>query len=252
MSQQPQAFLTWDADGTLVSTTCDVITDWTDTREATITRRPVEDGSQITDHIAPMPPTLTVSVAISQTPLYGGKLQDLARNVEKSRFSPAGLFALTQAAGALIGAGLDALGFGAPKTGFQTYQFADDSGDPGNDLHDKLIEALDNGYRVKLSLGVNRNSERPYEDYNIERIVKSVTTDDGEMSRFEITLVKMKTVQTDFALLPVPAALPIAKLGAALKLGKTPATVRDDPDTSAQKSLLASLSDATGFGSPGG
>ncbi len=245
---EPVAFLTWDANGTTVTTAVDLIPNWDDTREAQITDSPIEDGSTITDHHQRMPEKLVVTAVVSQTPLHGGTRASLQRAIPENRFSPGGLFALTQAAGAVIGAVLDAIGFGEPDSGFETFQ-RDDPNDLGNDLHDKIIDAFENAYLVDLDLGVNSQSIRSYEGYLIERVTKTITTDDGEASRFEISLKKANIVSTSLIDLPLPDALPdVSKLAGALGGllgGKRPPQIREDPDTSGNKnkSLLAMASD---------
>lgn len=244
-------FLSWDADGTLVTTTVDLVPGWEDTLEVQVTKNPVELGSPITDHITVMPRQLTVTAKVSQTPLYGGTLAPLALNFEKSRFRPAGLLLLTTGAGALLDAGLGAIGLGGGgAAGFSTYQDHEGPEDPGNDLHDKLIDAATNGYLVRLELwmGVRPKSLKPYEDYLIERIVKRVDSEEGEVSIFELSLTKPRIVKTEVSLLLLPLPVPIpeaVKALGALGLGKKPALVRDTPEAKAifQKSLAASLAD---------
>lgn len=241
------AFLNWKAGFTTVSTEVDIIPTWTDTRESVITDNPVEDGSTISDHVSTLPPSLVVEAAVSQTPLRGGQRESLKVAIRKSLFEPGGLLAVTSAVGDLIDAGLNAIGFGdPPPSGFETLQFiGTDNPDPGNALHDKLIDAWENAYLCNVDLGVNRNSMRPYEGYVITNVTKTITADEGEKSVFQITLRKMVIVQTELAALPVPSPLEAAaSLAASVIKGNKPATIRDEPsDAQRRKSLLKSLTD---------
>jgi hypothetical protein len=244
------AFLTWEAGGTTVATEVDIIPSWTDTRESTVEDSPVEDGSTLTDHVSRLPPTLVVEAAISQTPVTGGQREALHVAIRKSLFQPGGLLALTSAIGSAIDAGLDALGFGdPPASGFVTTQFKGKTADPGNELHDKLIEAWQNAYLCKISLGVNRNAMRPYEGYVINNVTKTMTTEEGEKSSFSISLRHINIVQTQLVDLPIPSPLEAAAaLAASLVLGDKPATIRDDAaDKQRRESLLRGLVDSVGL-----
>lgn len=245
MAIQGVTFLTWEANGETIVTEVHVMPSWEDTREAVFTEEPVERGTPITDHRAGLPPRLSVTVQVSQTPLFGGTTRPVTKKPRDSLFKPFGLFAITQGAKAAVGAAVGAIGGalglgGGDNPGLATMQFdADDSEDIANELHTKLLDAFDNAYPVKLSLGT-----RPYDEYYIERLVKRCS-EESEIMTFEVGLFRPKFVTTETALIAAPTVLPaLPNLMGGKASGSRAATVTEDPDEaggSLDSSLLNTL-----------
>jgi hypothetical protein len=244
-------FLSWDAGGSLVTTTCEVISGWEDEITATLTANPIEDGSNVNDHHAVAPRKLTIRIAHSQTPLNSDQslLQKFKFPIRKSQFQPSGLFALTtlgrEAVGAVVGALGGALGFGQDEDGgIRTYIQPNASSDPANELHDKLVDAIKNGYVCTVTLGVNRNSEKLYEGFVMTRLLKSHTSEEGELARFEVSLEEINVVKTEAAALPIPSPLEAAAaLASKIVKGKQNPTIRDQPPAEKEKTLAKMIKD---------
>ena len=197
-----KTLISWDDDlGVTHVVKCDAIVSFRDTRESEITQHSIENGSEITDHIIHKPPSLTVEVHQSNEPAEPDKdysREPLDLEVVENNFKPQGLFLIHSAAGALVGSIL-----GKKKQGKPYILQPDTESDRILELHDKLIDAWQNGYSISLD-----QYGRSYADYVLS-FVEYTREGNGKggLGLFRLELVTVRTVSTATTELPDPADL---------------------------------------------
>lgn len=244
MSEGSASLMTWnDEAGVEHTLDVDVVSAAVDERTATLTDHSVETGAVITDHVVINPETLTLELAVTQTPVFvrrgekGFQLANLPLDVRPSQFVPGGFLALTSGVRSAVTSLLGGVAEGAP-TATKVLQ-ATQTVDRVNDTHDQLIRILQSALPVTVNF-----KGRIYVDYLLTRVTLSSNPGEFGMGRFSVDLRAFRTVTGEVVELPDPAdfrVLPKASKGN--KAAKTP-----DPDPSKLKSLAASAADLLGGG----
>lgn len=239
-----------DASGATKALTA-AVRGYTDERTAEVVQQPVEGGSVISDHVIQNPDTLSLELIESNTPItiregFDKKALDLSPFVRASRFSPSGLLAITRAAGAAVGAVVEAVGslFGSnPSVPSPTtlQSEGEKEQDIENNLYTLLIQLKENppSSGVEISVG-----GRQYESFLLARVSKTKTA--LGPTTFPIDGVRFRTVSTASVPLPDPSK-EIAK-GAQGRGNKPPKPLTDEAadalaagETSGAKALLDKL-----------
>ncbi len=199
-----------DASGATKSLTA-AVRGYSDERTAEVVQQPVEGGSVISDHVIQNPDTISLELIESDTPItirqgFKKKSLDLSPFVRESRFAPSGLLAITRAAGAIVGAAVEAVGslFGVSSSaGPSPVTIQSEGGkfqDLENNLYTLLIQIKENPppSGVEVSVG-----GRKYESFLITRISKTKTA--LGPTTFPVDGVRFRTVSTASVPLPDPS-----------------------------------------------
>lgn len=198
----PRTVLVWeDKAGVEHLIQCDALTDMSDERTATVTRHPIENGSTVSDHVIQNPDRLLLEIRHSNKPIYPDKdmgHESLELKEQPNAFKPRGLLAIHSAAGALVSS---ILGKAKPLT---VYTLQSSSAvDRIVELHDKLIEAKQNGYSCSAAL-----YGRQYENFVITSIRYQRTGNgEGGKGKFQVELETVLEVSTASTELPNPQDL---------------------------------------------
>lgn len=240
-------WLTWEGDipgiggGAL---TADIVKQITASAESEVTNHPIEDGSEISDHVIHRPRRVTFEFAQSATPLGESETEwkQLPIDVRQSQFKPTGLLAITMLAGAAVAAIGAALGIGGGPAEVWTLTAKEDK-DRIHALHDKLIEVWQ-----KSSLCTFNYQGLQLSDYVLTSVQYSRGVPGGVV-RFTIEAQAIVTAATAGATLgaagvgaPIPAAVNLVPL-----VPGGPSAVEKLEKAVVQKSMLASGLDALGI-----
>lgn len=249
MAEGSNDLLAWkDESGTLHVVPVDIVTGHEDDRTAEVTSFPVENGSNINDHIIQQPDMLTLEVCQTQTPfpsparpgsLYtapkGFATRAIQLDVRKSQFKPGGLLALTEGVGNALASVGSALGLPGPGSDavFATVLVADAPVDRIGALHDKLIEIKQNGRLCKIVF-----KGKVYPDYVMTRVRWATTKGEVGLGRFSLSFQTVRTVETATAELPDPSSLRLKPSKAQAKPPK-PVDTAPDANGGPRESLLS-------------
>jgi hypothetical protein len=176
-----------------------VITSWGDSRQGEVSRVPIEDGSEISDHYIQRPDTLEVEVVVSNQPYHPSKAVEWSQetlDVRTSDFVPHGLLALTSAIGGAVSALLGEL---MPLKVWVTKSKTES--DYIGDFHDAIIKIKEGVFLCSLTF-----QDRVVSDLVIEKLGLRFSGDDTAAT-FKIEFSKIKKVETRVMGLPVPKAL---------------------------------------------
>jgi hypothetical protein len=180
---------------------CDAVLSLIDELDAEVTDHPIENGSEISDHVIHKPKRLSLEVHQGNAPAepdQGFSRRPLALDVAKNSFKPQGLLLIHSAAGALIGSIL-----GKTKSKKAYILQPDTEVDRVVELHDKLIEAWNQSYQLTLN-----HYGRTYPDYVLTSL--SYTREGqgkGGLGQFKLGLRTLRTVSTATTELPNPEDL---------------------------------------------
>ena len=222
--------------------TADIVKQITASSEAEVTNHPVEEGFEISDHVIKRPKRVTFEFAQSAIPFAQESetnWEKIPLNVRDSEFRPFGLLAITMLAGAAIAAVGKALGLGSA---FEVWALTSkENKDRIHELHDKLIEVLDNSYMCTFSY------QGLYLPNYVLTGVQYSRGVPGGIARFTIEAQAVITVSTSAALIAggvgglpkLPAAI---NLVPAIPMG--PGATEKIEKEVVQKSMLASGLDA--------
>jgi hypothetical protein len=245
MSEGSSSLFTWnDEAGVEHDLSVDVVSAAVDERTAVLSDHVVEDGSIVTDHIVIQPETLTLELAVTQTPLgpaEGFQRTNLELDVRPSQFVPGGFLALTSG---VRGAITSLLGAADSKpTAVNVLKAAGNSPiDRVADAHDKLIRILQGGLLVTVNF-----KGRIYVDYALTRVTLTHNPGEFGMGRFSVDLRSFRTVTGEVVTLPDPADFYLEEKQS--KGNKPPKPPNPDPAKVLPKSAPAALLDlATGAG----
>lgn len=239
-------WLTWEGDipgiggGAL---TADVVKQITASAESEVTNHPIEDGSEISDHVIRRPRRVTFEFAQSATSIAEADTEwkRLPIDVRKSQFKPKGLLALTMLAEQAIAAVGAALGIGGGPSEVWTLTAKEDK-DRIHELHDKLIDVWQKSYLCTFNYQGLQLS-----DYVITSVQYSRGVPGG-IARFTIEAQAVVTAATAGATL---GAAGVGSLPAAVNLVPLvpvgPSAVEKLEKAVVQKSMLASGLDALGI-----
>ncbi len=238
----------------------DVVMSADDEREVKLTDHTVEDGSVITDHVVILPERVSFELLVTQTPMGGPGMalapvevsattQALSAktyplNVRQSEFRPGGFLLLTQGARAVVSSAVNfVLGGGPGAATFagselipqrqalkaQTLQAATPT-DHVNDVHDKLIEIMQNALRVTISF-----KGRLHVDYLLTKVKLKHGAGEFGLGRFSVDARAFNTVTGVAVQLPDPEdfrAKPSSKKGNKPAKGPDP-----DPTKATMRSI---------------
>lgn len=190
----PSNFFVWkDADGTDHIISADLVQSALDVRQTNLTEHAIEDGSIVSDHVIRKPDTCTFELIQSQTPLYnlpfeGQAFQQREVTVEGRAAPPKkGLLSFS------IPPSSHAVDTGNIQD-FNYVFFAFSAETPRDrirDMHDKLIELLDNSHEVEIT----------FRGYTLQKMILiglTSSSNPGElgMGRFSLEFQKLNTVTT--------------------------------------------------------
>lgn len=243
------AHLEWkDQLGQVIALHFDAIQIVEHNQSALVTSHPVEDGPDISDHIRPELPRISLSGLVSNTPIRAiaaltskngnRKAIGAYRKVPLAK-SPAGGPRASALQGGLVQAGINAIRGATLPTDFEALQF-DGLQSRVKEVTDILTEALEEKRLVKFV-----DEARAYENMAIERRAVVRSADGGKAAQVQLDLVQIKIVTSAVVDAPIPAELRgqgmTAVGSAAATLGKN-ANV-DEKKKEQVKSLAASLFD---------
>lgn len=187
-------FFVWkDEDGTEHIVSADLVQSAQDMRETQLTEHAVEDGSQISDHVIRKPDTASFELIQSQTPLYNLPFEGQAfaqrEVVVAGRAAPPkkGLLSFS------IPPSTHAVDTGNIQEFNYVYHAfsADTPRDRIRDMHERLIELLDNSHEVEIT----------FRGYTLDKMILTGLTshsNPGELGsgRFSLKFNKLNTVTT--------------------------------------------------------
>lgn len=241
MAEESASLFTWnDEAGVEHTLDVDVVSSAVDERTATLTDHSVETGAVITDHVVVHPETLTLELAVTQTPVFvrkgeqGFQLANMSLDVRPSQFVPGGFLALTSGVRSAVTSLLGAAVEGGPVA-TKVLQ-ATQPVDRVNDVHDHLIRILQGALPVTVNF-----KGRIYEDYLLTRV--TLTSNPGEfgMGRFSVDLRAFRTVTGEVVTLPNPADFRVLPKASKGNKPTIPADTKIIP-----KSIAASVVDLLG------
>lgn len=255
MAEGIKEIFTWaDDDGNAHVVPVDVVTNHSDDRAAEVTSHPVEKGANINDHIIQQPDTLSLEIAITQSPFItpaqdgtafskptGFSIQNVPLNVQPNAFKPGGLLLLTSLAGAGIAAIGNALGLTSPTPAPSVNVIvADGPSDRIGDFHDAMIKVKTEGRFCTVTF-----RGRVYPNYVLTKVGWKTQKGEVGLGRFTLEMQSIRIVTTETADLPNPASLRLKPVVTTAK----PPKAKGDPLPAAKGSDQESLlSKATGAG----
>jgi len=205
----PEIFTWTDKSGLPHAVFADAVLNFADDRSSEATEHPIEQGSDITDHVRIHPTRVTLELAHSNTPVeavagFMRKPADL--RARKSLFKPTGLFLIHSAVGNAIASALGGAGAGAIKP-YLMSAFAPN--DRVLELHDALIQAWNTAALCKFT-----HKGRVYKDFLLTSV--KLSWGKSDMAKFSLEAQEIHTVKTAITSLPSPTDLtakPPVKLG---------------------------------------
>jgi hypothetical protein len=215
---------------------------------ALVTSHPVEDGPDISDHIRPELPRISLTGTVTNTPIRA-LAQLLVRNknpkaigtyrkVELAK-SPAGGPRASALQGGVVQAGINALMGAFDPTDVEGLVF-EDLQSRVKEVTDILTDVLEERRLVKFV-----DEARDYEDMAMERRAVVRSAEGGKAAQVQIDLVQIKIVESSVVDSPIPSELrgqAMSAVGsAAAALGLNDSV--DEKKKTAAKSLAASLFD---------
>lgn len=244
--------LYWFAKGSkaLRSVNFDVVT--TESHEAlsTITKHPVEEGTDVSDNATPEGERLTVEGYVSNKPLlsnlYANPLasaaetnlltkQTIPLKYPSTKQTTAPIFTPGGLTSAVTGA-ISGLLHPEPKA-YSAFKAADDFPDRAKKVYDLLREAKQEAALIRAITKLGT-----VENLMIERIAVPRTTEDGNGASFQLDLQQVRIVKSETVDAPVPTELRGAI--AESKGSKATASKNDDKLKKTLKSAMASGYDA--------
>ncbi len=252
MAEGVKEILSWvDESETRHVVDVDVVPSHTDDRTADVTSHPIEKGANINDHIIQQPDRLTLEIAQTQTPFItptrsdiafskpaGFSVKNVKLEVQPNAFRPGGLFFLTQAAGAAVGALTNALGLtSATAAPSVNVIVSDGPKDRIGDLHDALIKVKSEGRFCTVTF-----RGRIYPNYICTKVSWKTQKGEAGLGRFTIELQSINVVETATADLPNPASLRLKPVQTSTKPAKSVGNPKPDADAGAPESVLSNLS----------
>lgn len=229
----PEIFTWNDKAGLPHAVFADAVLTFADERSSEATEHPIEQGSDVADHVIVHPVRVRIELAHSNTPVeavegFMRKPADL--RARKSLFKPTGLFLIHSAVGNLIGSALGGAGAGVVKPYLMSSLLPNDR---ILELHDALILAQSTAALCKFTY-----RGRTYKDFLLTGV--NLSYGKSAMGKFSLEAKEIRTVKTALTTLPKPADLtakPPTKLGPQGKVG---------PPASEQEIIQASLAHQLG------
>jgi len=240
---RPVSVLTWeDNTGKLHAVFADIAVAFTRTSEGSLTKHPIQSGGSIADHYSHGARRISVTLRVSQTPLFEGDgwmFRELQPYIQPNAYKPRGGMIVSTA----IQTGVNAVFDAVNPLEIYTLQSAESVGGAERnrirELEDSLDEAWVNVYPITINLADNT-----YERYTILSI-ENISVPD-EFGEFRINAERVDVTSTAAApegSLPKPVDL---RMKPPLNKGKTAGQQLAEIEKKAvRKTLLASGIDAT-------
>jgi hypothetical protein len=194
--------LTWEDDaGATVVCEFDVVEIESHEALNEITEYPVEEGSDVADHVRPVAPRLTIEGYVSNKPMWSNPGVDSLASFRQvvlhyppapDRLNLSIGQAITGAIGSLTGAAT------LPKTA-QALAF-DGFVNRVREIADKLEDARAKARRIRVVTTL-----REYENMIMEREAEPRAVEDGSGVTFQVDLKQIRTVTSEVVAAPIPA-----------------------------------------------
>ncbi len=246
----PRLFF-YDADDQPHAIPVHVIPTFQESSSAIVTDFPVEDGTDISEHVIQFPSILKLEIVQSMLPFEtvedNGQLVEFPTesrplDIPPTRYAPRGLLLLTVGVGAAVGAAVDAiggaLGFEPSDPNVKAVVYTPPDGrNYINELREKLLEVQKSARPLELQW-----LQTTWKDYYLEDL--QYTRQAGlEAGRFGLTLKHVRKVQTKTAEVEDPlAARLLPEIGGGVGAGgaaNVPAPkLNDDAAAGKKQSLL--------------